>query len=205
MADATCRECGETKPPDAFKVRDGKLTTWCRACARRYLRAWKRAHRPPPQPPVTPLTQSERSRNYNQSDKGRAARARWRAANQERERRTRQAWKERNRLLVNEYDQRRRFAESCREALDPVAIGERDGWWCYLCESTVEPAEATLDHVIPLVRGGTHTADNVAIAHLRCNQEKGERWLGDFLGFVEPGRVRRATYDTMSPTLILHG
>jgi hypothetical protein len=151
MADATCRECGETKPPDAFKVRDGKLTTWCRACARRYLRAWKRAHRPPPQPPVTPLTQSERSRNYNQSDKGRAARARWRAANQERERRTRQAWKERNRLLVNEYDQRRRFAESCR------------------------------------------------------NQEKGERWLGDFLGFVEPGRVRRATYDTMSPTLILHG
>jgi hypothetical protein len=51
------------------------------------------------------------------------------------------------------------------------------------------------------VRQGQGGAGSLA----SCNQEKGERWLGDFLGFVEPGRVRRATYDTMSPTLILHG
>jgi len=33
---------------------------------------------------------------------------------------------------------------------------------------------ATIEHIRPLSHGGTHTWDNVAPAHARCNFEKGD-------------------------------
>lgn len=58
-------------------------------------------------------------------------------------------------------------------------IRERDGNRCHLCGDRVSakvwphPLSASLDHVIPLSRGGIHDPDNVRLAHLRCNVEKG--------------------------------
>ena len=61
-------------------------------------------------------------------------------------------------------------------------IFERDGWRCYLCGKTVkhttartDPGGATIDHVVPLSRGGADVPDNVATAHWRCNREKRAR------------------------------
>ncbi|WP_158070491.1 HNH endonuclease [Streptomyces luteocolor] len=34
----------------------------------------------------------------------------------------------------------------------------------------------SLDHVIPLSRGGSHRRDNVQLAHLRCNLRKNNRF-----------------------------
>lgn len=33
----------------------------------------------------------------------------------------------------------------------------------------------SLDHVVPLVADGSHTRDNLAYTHLRCNVRKGAR------------------------------
>jgi 5-methylcytosine-specific restriction endonuclease McrA len=59
-------------------------------------------------------------------------------------------------------------------------VFERDGWTCGLCSEPVDPAlswpdpqSASLDHVLPLSRGGSHTMANVQLAHLGCNVEKG--------------------------------
>lgn len=59
------------------------------------------------------------------------------------------------------------------------AIFDRDGWICHICKASVDPtlprthdAGATIDHVIPLSRGGTDEPSNVATAHWRCNREK---------------------------------
>lgn len=58
-------------------------------------------------------------------------------------------------------------------------IRERDNNRCHLCRDKVSakpyphPLSASLDHVIPLSRGGIHDPDNVRLAHLRCNVEKG--------------------------------
>ena len=56
---------------------------------------------------------------------------------------------------------------------------ERDGWVCQLCIEPVDPElrypdhmSASLDHVIPLSRGGHHTWENVQLAHLICNTRK---------------------------------
>ena len=62
------------------------------------------------------------------------------------------------------------------------AIGDRDGWICYLCEQPIDrslvwpdPESATTDHVVPLSKGGEHDPDNVRITHARCNSAKGDR------------------------------
>ena len=56
---------------------------------------------------------------------------------------------------------------------------KRDGSTCYLCgESTIKGEDTnhelypSIEHVIPIAKGGTHTWDNVKIAHRRCNWEK---------------------------------
>ena len=63
-------------------------------------------------------------------------------------------------------------------------IYERDGWICQLCNKAVNPkltfpnpACASLDHVIPLSRGGSHKTTNVQLAHLRCNTSRGNKVL----------------------------
>ena len=63
-----------------------------------------------------------------------------------------------------------------------IDIYERDGWICQLCKKNVNPqlffpnsACASLDHVIPLSRGGSHKATNVQLAHLRCNTSRGNK------------------------------
>lgn len=33
----------------------------------------------------------------------------------------------------------------------------------------------SVDHIVPLARGGSHSADNVQSAHLLCNLRKGAR------------------------------
>lgn len=63
-------------------------------------------------------------------------------------------------------------------------IYERDGWICQLCRKAVNPnltfpnpSCASLDHVIPLSRGGSHKTTNVQLAHLRCNTSRGNKVL----------------------------
>lgn len=58
-------------------------------------------------------------------------------------------------------------------------IFERDNWKCGLCRKAVRrtsvvphPLAPTIDHIIPISRGGTHEPANVQCAHFRCNALK---------------------------------
>jgi 5-methylcytosine-specific restriction endonuclease McrA len=62
------------------------------------------------------------------------------------------------------------------ERIDKHLVFERDNYICGICHGMVDrtltwpsPLSASLDHIIPIVRGGTHTYDNVQCSHLRCN------------------------------------
>ena len=56
----------------------------------------------------------------------------------------------------------------------------RSEWWkrrraagvCYYCQRRVLPAELTMDHLIPLVRGGKSTKGNLVPACKECNSKK---------------------------------
>lgn len=82
-------------------------------------------------------------------------------------------------------DQRRRDqmrANGPVERFTVAEIGERDGWLCGICGDTARPVDpargrpdplsASIDHIVPVAAGGTHTRANVQIAHWFCNQEK---------------------------------
>jgi 5-methylcytosine-specific restriction endonuclease McrA len=56
-------------------------------------------------------------------------------------------------------------------------IFDRDGGVCHLCLKAVPRVDATMDHVIPVTKGGPHTRANVKLAHRSCNTRKGNRLL----------------------------
>lgn len=89
-----------------------------------------------------------------------------------------------------EWNDKRRDAYHRRRALKkatssgrPVILAEireRDKNCCHLCGDKVpakaypHPLSPSLDHVIPLSKGGIHDPSNVKLAHLRCNVQKGD-------------------------------
>ncbi len=53
---------------------------------------------------------------------------------------------------------------------------------CYLCEKKIKYfSEASIDHVIPLSKGGTSKKANLKIAHKSCNGKKGNTLLEDLV------------------------
>lgn len=75
---------------------------------------------------------------------------------------------------------RRLQIEASPERFAPVEVFERDGWTCGICDLPVDPSakwpepdSVSLDHIIPLSRGGEHTRANTQCAHLYCNTVKG--------------------------------
>lgn len=59
------------------------------------------------------------------------------------------------------------------EPVNRELVAQRDGWCCGICRLKVTRATWSLDHVIPLSKGGSHTYDNVVLAHRRCNSRRG--------------------------------
>lgn len=46
---------------------------------------------------------------------------------------------------------------------------------CGICgEPILRMNDATLDHIIPLAKGGVHAPSNMQLAHDRCNSDKGD-------------------------------
>jgi len=61
-------------------------------------------------------------------------------------------------------------------------IYERDAWRCGVCGKRVDKTlayphrmSASLDHIVPIAHGGTHTKANVQLAHWICNNKKSDR------------------------------
>lgn len=72
------------------------------------------------------------------------------------------------------------------EDIDRLAIIERDNGTCYLCGVKPLGRMLCLDHVVPLSRGGTHTADNLRVACGRCNTRKGNKLLSELSWYHPP-------------------
>lgn len=73
------------------------------------------------------------------------------------------------------HNRRARKAGVQSERIIVSEIAKRDRNKCGICKKRVPLKTRSLDHIIPLSKGGTHTKANVQIAHLLCNQRKGAR------------------------------
>ncbi len=75
---------------------------------------------------------------------------------------------------------RMRLRKNGLEIVYRSRIYERDNYKCQICGKKVlmnkispHPLSPTIDHIIPLVSGGTHEPTNVRLCHFMCNVIKG--------------------------------
>jgi 5-methylcytosine-specific restriction endonuclease McrA len=147
-----CTKCGEIQPLDQFhanpKGKDG-LRSECKTCKNEYSRQWYEAN----------------------SEKHRKSGRKWAAANRER-------MLETTRNATGRYRVRKSGGE-IDESVTWLGVLEHDNWICGICHEAIDPflnypdpMSATVDHIIDVAVGGSHTWDNVQAAHLVCNQQK---------------------------------
>lgn len=91
------------------------------------------------------------------------------------------------RELVKDRARRRRQVAPTGRKARRLRIAARDSWLCALCGRPVDPElrwpdplSASLDHVVPVSRGGSDEDDNVQLAHQRCNNRKYNKLLEAF-------------------------
>lgn len=82
---------------------------------------------------------------------------------------------------VRYYSPKRRAIYAQGDEINHLVLFMMHGWICWLCREPINPKfrkphpmAATVDHILPLSKGGTHTWDNVAPAHASCNFLKGD-------------------------------
>lgn len=85
------------------------------------------------------------------------------------------------RIRAREHDDIRRFASGLTPEGRRVrySVMKRDGWVCQLCGDATDrsvmwphPLYPTIDHIVPVSKGGTHDMSNLQCAHARCNIRK---------------------------------
>jgi 5-methylcytosine-specific restriction endonuclease McrA len=111
------------------------------------------------------------------AEKRAATDAAYRAANPERGPAASAAWRKANPEKKREHDHRRRvrLLGGFVEKVDIAVLVERDGGYCGICHKRVKPAERSIDHVLPISKGGAHSYANIRLAHLHCNVKRGNR------------------------------
>lgn len=106
----------------------------------------------------------------------------WKRANRERMLAYNRAWTRAHPEIVAERNARRRAArhgasDATLTNLQWLAICEAQDGRCVYCDV---PCKLTQDHVIPLIRGGAHTVENVVGACQPCNSRKRDRTAEEF-------------------------
>lgn len=82
---------------------------------------------------------------------------------------------------VKYYSAKRRAAYERGDCIDRLLLFELHNWKCWVCKESINRyirfpnyMAATIEHVVPLSKGGTHTWDNTVPAHAKCNWDKGD-------------------------------
>lgn len=114
-------------------------------------------------------------------ERARERKQKWARSNPERYNATKRAAYHRNleqsqrRALRGSQARRARLLGAFVEHVDPKTVYDRDQGICGICGQPVGPSVASIDHIVPLAKGGKHSYRNVQLAHLSCNLRKGAR------------------------------
>lgn len=158
-----CVKCKETKSAEFFqpdqRYRDG-FNSWCKSCNKEAGRRYREKNRE-----VINAKQRVAVKAYYWSN-------REKVLAQVKARHAANPMPHRNRAMAD--SARRRAAE--RAAVDLVDRGyiiERDQGICHICKKKVPSSQIHLDHLVPISKGGSHTVENLRVAHARCNMIRG--------------------------------
>lgn len=176
MTAKTCRRCDETKPLAQFVKRaanrDGH-TSVCKSCQQR----------------PTPEQQREADRRYRLAhlEQRRAYVLQWDRDN---------PWSK----LGRDARRRARKAGATVGHVDYRALSASASD-CYLCGSVLA-GDVHLDHLVPLARGGAHSASNLRPTHAVCNLRKSDKLLAELVWYVGPVDIGQRLCDAGATTTV---
>ena len=178
-----CRSCKETKGVTEFSrmrlAKDG-LQYDCKACNKAYRVA--NADRKKAYQHIYYRANREKLIAYwaeyreKYPEKVIAAQRAAYARDPEKHRAYSRRYRKENPEVVRQLNEKRRSLErgaQVSERINRRVVWEREGGRCHICDKHVPYKRATLDHLIPLSKGGDHTYLNVRIAHGPCNSRRG--------------------------------
>ena len=170
----SCTSCGEALPLESFdldKRGSGGRRARCKPCRSTQMKTWYAENRE---------RQRDRQRERVAADRDKARRT-----DVERYRRHRA----KRIAIATEAAHRRRALLADVESVPGItvaALRERHGDQCCYCGVALSfdpaprsvgfvPTRATVEHVVPLSKGGAHTWENTTLACWRCNVRRGNR------------------------------
>lgn len=189
-----CTKCKASLPVLQFGVDRQKadgLTSRCKPCRRQDHREYLRD-------PVVLARTAERAKAWAKNNPDRIAEFQraWRDRHPGYSAEANRKWREQNPGAAAAYHQanrdkairrvnrrRARIKETAAaEPIDLAAIWRWQCGTCPLCDQRIDsslahpdPLSKSVDHIVPLSKGGTHERANVQWAHLVCNIRKGAR------------------------------
>lgn len=169
-----CRVCAEAKLLEDFpkekQNKDG-LKSLCKSCFSAYMRNYYQKN---------PESIKARARQYhelNRDDANRKRRER-RKANIQRERLASKRWAaenpEKTRAYKSANNAKRRLRKSAGFVRTQDLVKLQRQTKCFYCQQT---KKLTIEHVIPLSRGGQHTIGNLVMACQSCNFRKHAKFI----------------------------
>jgi 5-methylcytosine-specific restriction endonuclease McrA len=96
-------------------------------------------------------------------------------------------WRKNNLAKRREVAAKRRARElGCQrvETIDRTLIIQRDQSACYICDKILTLEKITIDHVVPIAKGGEASYSNLKVCCRSCNARKGNKLLSEFICFL---------------------
>lgn len=201
-----CGKCKKDLPDSAFGNRGSRLQSYCKECSKNYHSVWTKTAEGKASQKRRDEKWNEKNPEYRSDwyqanlDRERAKRRDWFVrhpgydrerylANRESMLAKMKEWRKANPEKVRDLG---RQAATKRRALladvpsEPYTVNEivgRDGEDCGLCGQKIDrsirwpdPMSLSVDHIVPLSRGGSDLFDNVQVAHLFCNLSKSNNY-----------------------------
>ncbi len=105
---------------------------------------------------------------------------RWRSKNTEKVKLQRVRWRLLNPEKCKAYNHRKDVKRRSKLAIGNVSDGFikrllTKSKRCYWCLKPLDLTQKTIDHIIPIARGGCHTNSNLVVSCFPCNQRKGTK------------------------------
>ena len=78
--------------------------------------------------------------------------------------------------------------KTLKKEREKARLLKKTNWWkaklvegvCYYCSSKVDSSELTMDHKVPLARGGVSSKNNIVACCKDCNSKKQSKTSVDF-------------------------